>query len=70
MLEWSKRNQEGDVSVHSEILHWEETKLAMKEAEEMLSEYKHQAMRSLSKLSSSNLKILLTRLLNRIVPEN
>ncbi|NOU60965.1 polyprenyl synthetase family protein [Marinifilum caeruleilacunae] len=70
MQEWSKRNQEGDASVHSEILHWEETNLAMKEAEEMLSEYKHQAMRSLSKLSSSNLKILLTRLLNRIVPEN
>jgi geranylgeranyl pyrophosphate synthase len=62
MKEW-RENQDTD------ILTWNETKEAMQEAEEMLAEYKHKAMKSLCKLSNSNLKILLTRLLNRIVPE-
>lgn len=62
MKEW-RRNQDPD------ILKWDETREAMQEAEEMLGEYKQKAMKSLCKLSNSNLKILLTRLLNRIVPE-
>ncbi|WP_421919521.1 polyprenyl synthetase family protein [Marinifilum sp.] len=53
----------------SDILKWDETKEAMHEAEEMLAEYKGKAMKSLCKLSNLNLKILLTRLLNRIVAE-
>ena len=62
MMEW-RQNQDSD------ILKWDETKKAMQEAEQMLGEYKYKAMKSLCKLSNSNLKILLTRLLNRIVPE-
>ena len=69
MQEWSEKNQNGDSAINSEFLHWEETKQAMQEAEEMLLEYKLKAMKSLTGLSNTNLKILLTRLLNRIVPE-
>jgi len=70
MQEWFKRTKNGDESINTEFLQWEETKQAMKEAEEMLNIYKRNALKTLRSLNNPTLKILLTRLLNRIVPEN
>lgn len=69
MQEWFDRNQKGDASIATEFLQWEETKEAMKEAEEMLVEYKRNTLKALKPLKHPTLKILLTRLLNSIVPE-
>lgn len=70
MQEWFDRNQKGDTSIATDFLQWEETKEAMKEAEEMLEIYKRNTLKALKTLKNPTLKILLTRLLNRIVPEN
>ena len=70
MQEWFERTQNGDESINTEFLQWSETKQAMKEAEEMLNIYKRNALKALRSLNNSTLKILLTRLVNRIVPEN
>ncbi len=69
MQEWYLRNQKKDSSLEVEFLQWEETQKAMKEAEEMLIIYKRNALKALKPLKNTTLKILLTRLLNRIVPE-
>jgi len=68
--EWFERTKNGDESITTEFLQWMETKQAMKEAEEMLNIYKRNALKALKPLDNPTLKILLTRLLNRIVPEN
>ncbi|PKQ61546.1 hypothetical protein BZG02_15255 [Labilibaculum filiforme] len=70
MQEWFERSKNKDESISTEFLQWPETKQAMKEAEEMLHSYKRTALKSLKPLTNTTLKILLTRLLNRIVPEN
>lgn len=70
MQEWFDRNKKGDESINTEFLQWTETKQAMKEAEEMLSIYKRNALKALRPLNNPTLKILLTRLLNRIVSDN
>lgn len=69
MQEYLERNQKGDTSIETEFLQWKESKIAMKEAEEMLIEYKANALKALKPLKNAALKILLTRLVNRIVPE-
>lgn len=70
MQEWFHRNKNKDTNIEVEFLQWEQTKEAMKEAEEMLNIYKSKALKVLKTLKNPTLKILLTRLLNRIVPEN
>jgi len=69
MQEWLERNKKEDKSIETEFLLWDETKVAMKEAEEMLDLYKRNALKALKPLKNPTLKILLSRLLNRIVPE-
>lgn len=70
MREWLERTKNGEKSITDELLEWRETKQAMKKAEEMLVEHKRDALKSLRSLKNSTLKILLTRLLNRIVPDS
>jgi hypothetical protein len=70
MQEWFDRSKNGDESINTEFLQWAETRQAMKEAEEMLNIYKRNALKDLKPLNNPSLKILLTRLVNRIVPEN
>lgn len=70
MQEWFERTKNGDESINTEFLKWAETRQAMKEAEVMLNIYKRNALKALRPLKNPTLKILLTRLLNRIVPES
>lgn len=70
LTEYMKRSQNGDQSIQKEFLTWSETREAMRIADEMLFEYKQKALNSLKPLKNPNLKILLTRLLNRIVPDS
>ena len=64
---WYMNIQNGDESSKKEIWQQPETRKAIKEAEQMLDEYKFRALNGIKDLKSPALKILLTRLLNKIL---
>jgi len=67
METWFNDFQNGDALNKKEIWQQPEIRSGIKEAEQMLLDYKLMALRSIKDLKSPALKILLTRLLNKIL---
>jgi len=67
MKAWLNVFQDGNESSMKAIWQEREIRLAIKEAEQMLEDYKFRALSSIKGLESPALKILLTRLLNKIL---
>jgi len=67
METWFNDFQNADALNKKEIWQQPEIRSGIKEAEQMLLDYKLMALRSIKDLKSPSLKILLTRLLNKIL---
>ena len=69
MQSFVQRHQRGDISSAPELYLWAKKEGAVTEAQNMLLEYRQQALNILDQLKDPNIKILLYRLLNRIIGE-